>query len=277
MGRPVRSERRTMLYRSCRREDRKARKVPASPTARACWKHWKSAPRMPRMPPERGLLSATRWSWEEMRHCHSPAGAHSPPSPREQGTDPQPRGSRGGLGAVGPGGDPVCAPDTPPCERLGPAGLAALLRCAHCPLPGPDGPEGRGAGTTCVHCGNSPPAGSPGGCVQVRPWGGRAVGACRSRGEGLRGRAGGLAGMGGWPGCRQLARAALWSGPAPAGGAGCPHTAAPLGAVGRPPRCPVEGAAGEPMDIVAFRLSLLAPWSAWRTASRELHPLLGLG
>lgn len=51
----------TTVERSCRWDDRKARKVDSSPAALACWKHWKSA----RMSPATGVFRATRCSCKE--------------------------------------------------------------------------------------------------------------------------------------------------------------------------------------------------------------------
>lgn len=62
MGILSRSAFRTMLWRSCSLEDRKARNVPFIPMAWACVKHRKSAPRMPRMAPVWGAFRAIRWS-----------------------------------------------------------------------------------------------------------------------------------------------------------------------------------------------------------------------
>lgn len=51
----------TTVERSCKWEDRNARKVDNSPAALACWKHWKSA----RMSPENGMFRATKCSWKK--------------------------------------------------------------------------------------------------------------------------------------------------------------------------------------------------------------------
>lgn len=95
---------------------------------------------------------------------------------------------------------------------------------------------------TALNPGHSPLAESPDEYEQVRGWGGLAAGAHRNCGDvELQGKAGGLAGAVGWPGCHLLARVVPWNRSTPSGCMDCPHEAGPMGAAKQPPHCPKNG------------------------------------